>query len=130
MWSPEKRFVYVAPCHTSGLSPRSMIPSVMAPGQSVDLTPGGRVGERGSWKNRFKPFLFTRSRFPIIQLWTNARYKTAYRRDLCMSCTTSLSPFAILRTTKAQLIVGTTCNSRSFFACIPPNSRRHPTTQQ
>ena len=57
MWGPEKRFVYVAPCHTSGLSPRSMIPSVMAPGQSVDLTPGGRVGERGSWKNRFKPFL-------------------------------------------------------------------------
>ena len=42
--------LHVAPCHTSGLSPRSMIPSVMAPGQSVDLTPGGRVGERGSWK--------------------------------------------------------------------------------
>ena len=57
MWGPKKRFVYVAPCVTSGLSPRSVIPSVMAPGQSVGVTLRRACG---SWKNRLFPFFTLR----------------------------------------------------------------------
>ena len=51
MWGP-KSGSSMWPLVTSGLSPRSMIPRVMAPGQSVDRTLAGR---RCSWKNRLFP---------------------------------------------------------------------------
>ena len=52
------------------LSPRSMIPRVMAPGQSVDRTLAGR---RGSWKNRLFPFFFPPP-------WHSLRFERLLRR--------------------------------------------------